>query len=112
MLPNKIKLPRDASNKLKMMQARTGLTPNIICRFALVASLEDKAPFDPGAYPEEDREFNRYTLLGEYDRLFEALLAQRHGNVIAAHLVGHISRGIDMISRRAKTISDMLLDLK
>lgn len=91
-----------------MLQARTGLTPNILCRFALVLSLADNAPFDPAAYPEEDREFNRYTLLGEYDRLFEALIVEKHGKATGPMLVGHISRGVGLLAGRIKGISDLL----
>lgn len=58
------------------LAGRTGLTPNLLCRIGFCLSLADPAIPDPAMFPEEDREFNRYKLLGEYDPLF-ALLRQR-----------------------------------
>jgi DNA sulfur modification protein DndE len=65
-------------------------------------------------YPEEDREFNRYTLLGEYDPLFVALLRQRchEQNVNATELPdyfrAHINRGISLLQRRVKGLPDLI----
>src|SRR6202048_5542547 len=68
---------KDASNKLRFMSGKTGLTPNLLCRMAFCLSLAEPRVPNPDDYTEEEREFNRYTLLGEYDALFVALLKQK-----------------------------------
>lgn len=83
---NKIRLSRDASERLKHLKARTGLTPNILSRFGFCLSLSDPAIPNPEQFAEEDREFNRYTLLGEWDGLFVALLKQRLSNCLGQQL--------------------------
>lgn len=73
----RLRLTKDASNRLRFLAGKTGLTPNLLCRLGFCLSLVEAALPDPDNYPEEDREFNRYTLLGEYDPLFVALLKER-----------------------------------
>jgi DNA sulfur modification protein DndE len=50
----KIRLTKDASNRLRFLAGKTGLTPNLLCRIGFCLSLEElKAP-DPADFPEED----------------------------------------------------------
>lgn len=72
-----LRLSKDASNRLRFLAGKTGLTPNLLCRIGFCLSLGEPSVPDPEVYPEEEREFNRYTLLGEYDLLFIALLKER-----------------------------------
>lgn len=111
---NKIKLTKDASDRLKQLKARTGLTPNILSRVGFCLSLSDPAIPAPVDYPEEDREFNRYTLLGEWDALYVALLRQRmledgvsDEAVEVDYFRAHINRGIVALSRHVKSIGDL-----
>jgi DNA sulfur modification protein DndE len=76
-------------------------------------SLAEQSVPDPKDFPEEDREFNRYTLLGEYDRLFVALLRERcfqDGQAEAA-LPGafraHMNRGILLLQQRVRGLADL-----
>jgi DNA sulfur modification protein DndE len=111
---NKIVLSREASERLKLLKARTGLAPNILGRIGFCLSLSEPAVPDPKSYPEEDREFNRYTLLGEWDELYIALLRQRlledgiSDDQIEAQLRGHLHRGILSLGRIAKCLPDVL----
>ena len=73
----KLRLTKDASNRLRFAAGKIGLTPNLLCRIGFCLSLAEPSVPDPEKFPEEDREFNRYTLLGEYDPLFVALLRER-----------------------------------
>jgi len=110
---NKIKLTTDSSERLKQLKARTGLTPNILCRIGFCLSLKDNSIPNPEKFPEEDREFNRYTLLGEWDALYVALLRQRldedgvtdHSE--EAYFRAHLNRGIYALSRQVKSVSDL-----
>ena len=70
---------------------------------------------NPADYPEEEREFNRYTLLGEFDPLFVALLRQRCfrdgiGDPAALPLYfrAHVNRGITLLQQRTRSIADIV----
>lgn len=110
---NKVILSTEASDCLKQLKGRTGLTPNILSRFGFCLSLEEPAIPNPALYPEEDREFNRYTLLGEWDELYVALLRQRmHRDGIPDHEIedqfrAHLHRGVISLSRLAKSLADV-----
>ena len=105
---------KDADNWLRVLKSRTGITPNLLCRIGLCMSLEEMGVPDPEKYPEDsDREINRYTLLGEYDDLFSALLRQRllkdrlQGEDIDAQFRAHVHRGILLLAGRLKGLSDL-----
>jgi DNA sulfur modification protein DndE len=110
---NKIRLSKEASERLKHLKGRTGLTPNILSRLGFCLSLCEPAIPNPDQYPEEDREFNRYTLLGEWDSLFVALLKQRlaQDQISEEHLENqfraHLNRGILSLFGLAKGIGEI-----
>lgn len=112
---SRIRLSTEADARLKMMKARTGLLPNILCRIALLASLaEDTAP-DARAFADEGgREMNRVTLFGHWDTLFSCLVEQRCWELLGStddaerQLVGHINRGIGMLATQARSLGDLL----
>jgi len=68
---------------------------------------------NPDDYPEEDREFNRYTLLGEYDSFFVALLTERclrdgvSLEKLPDNFRAHMNRGVTLLQQRAKGIADI-----
>jgi len=100
------------SNKLKALKARTGLTPNILCRLALCYSLADPHPVEPSTFDTNGTEFNQSTLLGEYDELYMALVRQRlldEGSnlTIGEALRAHVNRGAALLSPRLKSIADV-----
>ena len=109
----KIRLTTEASNRLRFVAGKTGLTPNLLCRIGFSLSLGEPSIPKPADYPEEDREFNRYTLLGEYDALFVALLKQRcrqdglDPSRIPDYFRAHMNRGIVLLQRRVKSIGDI-----
>ena len=110
---NKIKLTTEASERLKQLKAKTGLTPNILCRIGFCLSLRDKSIPKPDKYPEEDREFNRYTLLGEWDDLYVALLKQwceensANEHELEAYFRSHLNRGVEYVSKSVKSVGDI-----
>lgn len=111
----KLRLSKDASNRLRFLAGKTGLTPNLLCRIGFCLSLGEPSVPDPGAYPEEEREFNRYTLVGEYDTLFVALLKERckEDSIPAEDLPdyfrAHMNRGILLLQQRTRSIADIAL---
>ena len=116
---SKLRISEDATSKLRMLRQRTGVTPNLLCRAALMLSLEQgplgavPAPDDKGA------EFNAYTLTGEYGALIAALLrwveeGEESGPILddatlLARLRGHIHRGVGALSVRVKSPADFLV---
>lgn len=110
---NKIRVSNDASERLKQLKGRTGLTPNILSRLGFCLSLNEAGVPNPDRYPEEDREFNRYTLLGEWDDLYIALLKQRMiqdglpTDQIEDQFRAHLNRGIIALSKLVKSVPDI-----
>jgi DNA sulfur modification protein DndE len=110
---SKIRLTKDASNRLRFLAGRTGLTPNLLCRMGYCLSLEEPKAPDPKEFAEEEREFNRYTLLGEYDVLFVALLRQRlyqdgiETDHLEDHFRAHMNRGLSLLQQRVRNVADL-----
>lgn len=109
----KIRLTKDASNRLRFLAGRTGLTPNLLCRIGFCLSLEEIKIPDPSEFAEEEREFNRYTLLGEYDVLYIALLRQRlhqdglELDDLEGYFRAHLNRGISLLQQRVRNVADI-----
>jgi DNA sulfur modification protein DndE len=114
----KLKISSDATSKLRYLRQRTGLTPNLLCRIAIMLSLEEGAIGAIAAPDEEGAEFNAYTLTGEYGALFAALLRWvEEGRTpseplddpeLLRRLRAHIHRGVGTLSVRAKSAADVL----
>ena len=110
---SKLRLTKDASNRLRFLAGKTGLTPNLLCRIGFCLSLSEPSAPNPAEYLDEDREFNRYTLLGEYDALFIALLRQRTTEDALAedrlpdYFRAHMNRGVLLLQQRVKSLSDI-----
>ncbi len=115
---SKLKISTDATSKLRSLRQRTGLTPNLLCRIAIMTSLEE-GPLEGMPIPDEDgSEFNAYTLTGEYGALIAGLLRWVEegpaptvllaDEVLLARLRGHIHRGVGTLSVRAKAPADIL----
>ncbi|MGJ5065237.1 DNA sulfur modification protein DndE [Bradyrhizobium oligotrophicum] len=115
---SKLKISADATSKLRSLRQRTGLTPNLLCRVALMLSLEEGRIGDGVSPDEEGSEFNAYTLTGEYGGLFAALLRwveegpspeePMDNGTLLTRLRAHIHRGVGTLSVRAKSPSDVL----
>lgn len=104
----RVRFSAEADGRLRMLKARTGLTPNIICRLGLCLSLDEPGlPRSDSSEPSQ-REINRYTLLGEYDLLFVTLLSVRHAEAandpeeLSRLFVEHLHRGITLLANRLK----------
>ena len=111
MLPNRIRISSVATEILKQVKARTGITPNILARFALAQSLEDAGEDIIEPSNTNGSEFNLITLLGEYKLHYEALLRQRYGEIDegagSALVAAHIERGMHTL-RRVRSPADLL----
>ncbi len=115
---SKLRISEEATSKLRMIRQRTGLTPNLLCRAAVMLSLE-QGPLGAVPVPDEQGlEFNAYTLTGEYGALVVALLrwveeGEGEGPILddatlVARLRGHLHRGVGALSVRAKSPAEFL----
>lgn len=110
---NKIKLSKAATDRLKQMKGRTGLTPNLLCRIGFCLSLNEPAIPNVTSYDHEGAEFNRYTLLGEYDALFVAMLRQRMlqddlpPEEMSEQFRAHLNRGVMTVNAHVKSLADI-----
>jgi DNA sulfur modification protein DndE len=109
----RLRLTKDASNRIRFLAGKTGLTPNLLCRIGFCLSLSEPTVPNPNEYTDEDREFNRYTLLGEFDPLFVALLRQRSAHdgldlqQLPDYFRAHMNRGVTLLQQRVKSLSDI-----
>jgi DNA sulfur modification protein DndE len=111
---NRIRISEEATKRLRILKARTGLTPNYLSRIAFCYSLNDPRVPDPSKYKDDGQEFNRYTLTGEYDGLFMAILKERliddgldPEKDLLPQFKAHINRGVLAIYSRVKSIGDL-----
>jgi DNA sulfur modification protein DndE len=111
---NRIYVSEETDQRLRMLKARTGLAPNILCRIGFCLSLSEPGVPDVTLFGQtQAREFNRFTLTGQWDALFFALLRER----LAAdglecerqeeQFRAHISRGALLLAQRLKSLSDL-----
>lgn len=112
---NRIYVSEDSRNKLRILKGRTGLLPNVLCRLGLSLSLIEPGIPNPDDYPTDGSEFNRYTLMGEWDALAIALLRERcasdglslENDSLVRQFRAHLNRGVVLLYRRVKGLTDL-----
>ncbi len=111
MLPKRLRISKSATDNLKMLKGRTGLTPNLVCRVALLLSLEDGPRGGLRTIEDLGSEFNAPTLFGEFAFLFEALIRQVHGELdskqCAAVVASHVDDGLERL-RKSRSLTDLV----
>lgn len=112
---SRVHIGRDVDLRLRTLKTRTGLTPNLLCRLGFCLSLTEPGVPDPQLYEDDQaREFNRYTLTGQWDTFFFALLRERLARdgldpeqELESQFRAHLSRGVMLLSQRLKTLADL-----
>ena len=95
MIPHRIRISERSSARLKYLKSKTGLTPNILSRFAIALSIRGMKRVTRGSLDLHGQEFNSPTLFGEHQELYNLLLVHyievtgdnREVGVIIANLV-------------------------
>ena len=113
---NKLKVDSNATNLLRALKGRTGLTPNILARFAFFHSISRDGDLNPKDYNTEGMEFNRYTLTGNLD--FPIFFFLKHWmlergtpvtrETLQEYLTAHINRGTLEIAPKIKKLEDLI----
>ena len=113
---NRIYVSEDSRNKLSILKGRTGLLPNVLCRLGLSLSLIEPGIPRPEDYSTDGSEFNRYTLMGEWDPLIVALFKERcivddlslDNDNLVRYFRAHLNRGVVLLYARVKGLSDLV----
>ena len=110
---NRVSLDSEVTNQLETLKRNTGLTPNYLARIGLCYSLNEPRPPNPAQYDADGQTINRYTLLGEHDALYMALVRKRMLNdgqdpdeELYDYFLGHLNRGVERLSGRVTDLSD------
>lgn len=111
----RLKVCQEVDQRLRHLRAVTGLRPNILCRLGFCLSLNEPTIPNPEDYPQDsERELNRYTLTGEWDDYYVALLRERCAydgldinNGLEDQFRAHINRGVLILFQRVKNLNDL-----
>ncbi len=109
----RVRLSKPVTIRLQQLKGKTGLTPNILARIAVCYSLNEPKIPNPDEYDEEGQEINRFTLTGEWDSFFMALVRERciedgldPEKDLLPQFRAHLNRGVMAIFSRVKDLSD------
>jgi DNA sulfur modification protein DndE len=110
---NRVQIGTQATKRLQMLKGQTEITPNYLCRIGLCYSLNEPRPPNPGEYNSDGQTFNRYTLLGEHDALYMALLKERMlqegkdpEEDLYVEFVAHLNRGVSRVFGNISDVTD------
>ncbi|MGV9141785.1 MAG: DNA sulfur modification protein DndE [Promethearchaeota archaeon] len=103
-MSNKLKISKDAAQKLNYLATRLNFKRNIVCRLAVGRSLAVKSSVSEFK-PEDNNgfEFNRYTLTGDYDNIYKAFVTQHEGRKLSEndyfnkYFRRHVERGLGLL---------------
>jgi len=111
-IPSRLWLSSDSSKQLQFLSQRLNLRRNIICRLAIGRSLRDPESVKSTSPKDNDGfEFNRYTLTGDFDNVYKAMIVQHEGRrmynkvYFSTFLRNHIERGIYMLYKEYQRIN-------
>lgn len=95
------------------MRVRTGLTPNILLRFAFCMSLKDPSIPNPDEFNQEGSVLTPNVIFGEYEPIYLALMLNRlkHDKLdpeLYLHKMtrAHLNRGTKALFPRIHDLSD------
>jgi DNA sulfur modification protein DndE len=111
MLPAQIRLSKQASEQLKQLKERTGISRNVLARLALSRSISDEFNYKTLAINLDGMDLHTPKLLGDYAEFYEKLLMELH-NIETSHeltfaLATHIENGLNHL-KNVRDLSELL----
>lgn len=110
---NRIRISSRSQSLLGMLKRKTGLTPNILSRFAICLSLKDPSIPNSEEFDEKGTEMNPNVLFGDHEKMFMALMLNRlHRDKLESSLYlqkmtrAHLNRGVIALYPRINNLSD------
>lgn len=109
--PYRVTVSEATTSILRSLTAKTGLSANILARFAMLISFEDRDPpaVDGG---KPSLTINRTTLFGELEPFLMSAYAltskTARGPNSGKDLANHIARGAAFLNLRVQTLTDLL----
>ena len=113
MLPNRVQTSSKAMGKLRYMKQATGLTPNILSRFAIMKAIEGGGSIKNAGVGDNDGQvLSRDVLFGDHAEVYGVLLNQyvHENNIeeplqdvivalieIGVHKMGHVKKIQDLV---------------
>lgn len=108
--PARVTLSSVTTTALRQLSTRTGLSPNVLARFAMLLSFEQ--PNDPAKDSGQgELTINKSSLFGEIEPFLLAAFVARNPNTVDAdvsrEIAAHIARGAIFLQRRVKSVFDL-----
>ncbi|WP_282158729.1 DNA sulfur modification protein DndE [Shimia thalassica] len=112
---SKFRISQAATGQVRIVAQKAGLTPNLVCRMAMLVSFEAGPVSGTSSESQDGQEFNAYTLFGDFQPIFLDMLrfvefgsnpADVDDSVLLDRLRLHIDRGIRQLSVRIKSPAD------
>ena len=95
------------------MKKKTGLTPNILARFALCMSIKERSIPNPDEFDQGGSELSPEVLFGEHEQMYHTLMINRLDNdkldyekYLNTMARAHINRGVIALHPRINDLSD------
>ena len=76
----RIKLSNRSQQLLGSMKKKTGLTPNILARFALCMSIKERSIPNPDEFDQGGSELSPEVLFGDFEQMYHTLMINRLDN--------------------------------
>ena len=110
---SRIRISSRSQNILGSLKTKTGLTPNILARFAICISLKEKSIPNPDEFNEEGSELAPAVLYGEHEPIYLALMINRLKQdrldpeiYLNKMTRSHLNRGAIALGPRINDLSD------
>ena len=109
----RIKLSNLSQQLLGSMKKKTGLTPNILARFALCMSIKERSIPNPDEFDQGGSELSPEVLFGDFEQMYHTLMINRLDNdkldyekYLNTMARAHINRGVIALHPRINDLSD------
>jgi len=77
MLPNRIRLSTNATNKMQYIKTKTGITPNILSRIAIMLAIKEETNLiNSGVEDYDGQVLDKSVLFGEHAEIYDVLINQ------------------------------------